>query len=44
MKQLLDTKFQIKDLGPLKFFLGMEVAWSHHGIALCQRKYALDLL
>ena len=40
MKQLLDAKFRIKDLGPLKFFLGMEVALSHHSIALYQRKYA----
>ncbi|XP_019451852.1 PREDICTED: uncharacterized protein LOC109353955 [Lupinus angustifolius] len=44
IKQLLDNKFSIKDLGVLKYFLGMEVARSKEGINLCQRKYALDLL
>lgn len=44
MKQLLDTKFSIKDLGPLKYFLGLEIARSQKGINLSQRKYALDLL
>ena len=34
MKKLLDDCFNIKDLGPKKFFLGMEVARSKHGIAL----------
>lgn len=43
MKALLD-QFRIKDLGPLKFILGMEVAQSQRGIALYQCKYVLDLL
>ncbi|XP_016165099.1 uncharacterized protein LOC107607689 [Arachis ipaensis] len=44
IKQLLDQKFKIKDLGDLKYFLGMEVARSSKGIHLCQCKYALDIL
>lgn len=34
-KVLLDQKFKLKDLGDLKFFLGLEVARSDKGIALC---------
>ncbi|WRX13794.1 Reverse transcriptase [Theobroma cacao] len=44
LKRYLDDKFHIKDLGRLKYFLGIEVARSPTGIALCQRKYVLDIL
>ena len=43
-KVLLDQKFKLKDLGYLKLFLGLEVARIDKGIALCQRKYALEVL
>ena len=43
-KIMLDDKFKLKDLGDLKFFLGLEVARSDKGIARCQRKYTLELL
>ncbi|KAL6328953.1 hypothetical protein AAG906_007243 [Vitis piasezkii] len=44
LKTFLDAKFTIKDLGPLKYFLGLEVARSKTGISLCQQKYILDIL
>ncbi|XP_045802549.1 uncharacterized mitochondrial protein AtMg00810-like [Trifolium pratense] len=44
IKKLLDDLFKIKDLGQLKYFLGIEVAHSNRWITLCQRKYCLDLL
>ena len=43
-KVMLDDKFKLKDLGDLKYFLGLEVARSDKGIALCQRKYTLEVL
>jgi len=44
IKCILHSNFHIKDLGQLKYFLGIEVAHSTKGISLCQRKYCLDLL
>ena len=44
LKNSLRRKFAIKDLGPLKYFLGIEMATSHKGLFLNQRKYVLDLL
>ncbi|GJW27016.1 ribonuclease H-like domain-containing protein [Tanacetum coccineum] len=43
-KVFLKSKFMIKDLGKLKYFLGIEVIDTHNGICLNQRKYVLDLL
>ncbi|XP_019457556.1 PREDICTED: uncharacterized protein LOC109357954 [Lupinus angustifolius] len=44
VKQLLDKKFSITDIGNMKYFLGMEVVTTKGGISLFQRKYTIDLL
>ncbi|GKA42207.1 ribonuclease H-like domain-containing protein [Tanacetum coccineum] len=43
-KVFLKSKFMIKDLGKLKYFLGIEIVDTEKGICLNQRKYVLDLL
>ncbi|XP_071708189.1 uncharacterized protein [Rutidosis leptorrhynchoides] len=43
-KLFLKLKFQIKDLGKLKYFLGIEILNNEKGICMNQRKYCLDLL
>ncbi|KAJ9561852.1 hypothetical protein OSB04_007012 [Centaurea solstitialis] len=43
-KSYLSDCFKMKDLGPLKYFLGIEVARSPSGVFLCQRKYTLDIV
>ena len=35
LKAVLDKQFKLKDLGSLKYFLGLEVARSEKGISLC---------
>lgn len=40
----LKTDFALKDLGPLHYFLGIEVQKVDNGIHLSQRKYASDVL
>ncbi|KAK1433709.1 hypothetical protein QVD17_10624 [Tagetes erecta] len=44
VKTQIKTKFEIKDLGELKYFLGIEVLKTKTGLVLSQRKYCLDLL
>ncbi|XP_061365655.1 uncharacterized mitochondrial protein AtMg00810-like [Gastrolobium bilobum] len=44
VKSFLDQQFKIKDLGYLRFFLGLEISRSKEGIILNQRKYALEIL
>ncbi|KAK2973562.1 hypothetical protein RJ640_003132 [Escallonia rubra] len=44
LKKFLLKRFRIKDLGDLKYFLGIEFSRSKKGIFMSQRKYALDIL
>ena len=43
-KENLSVRFQMKELGQLKHFLGLEVDQTKEWIFLCQQKYAKDLL
>ncbi|RDX75391.1 hypothetical protein CR513_44736, partial [Mucuna pruriens] len=44
LKEKLPTQFEMKELGKLKYFLVIEVAYSKQDIFISQRKYILDLL
>ena len=42
--QLLSSKFKLRDLGVVHYFLGIEVQSTGMGLKLCQHKYILDIL
>lgn len=44
LNQLLSSQFKMKDLGPLRYFLGLEIDKKFDGIFVSQRKYTIDLL
>uniref|UniRef100_A0A3Q7EGE7 Reverse transcriptase Ty1/copia-type domain-containing protein n=1 Tax=Solanum lycopersicum TaxID=4081 RepID=A0A3Q7EGE7_SOLLC len=44
LKDSLHSRFKMKNLGDLKYFLGIEILRSKTGILLNQRKYALELI
>ena len=44
VKALLQRQFNMKDLGELRYFLGIEIVRSLEGIWLSQRQYVLDML
>jgi len=44
LKKLLKQKFEMKDLGELRYFFGIEVIQSPKGIWLLQKQYALNKL
>lgn len=44
LKNFLQSRFQLEDLGELKYFLSLEIAKSSKGIVIYQRHYTLQLL
>ena len=44
LKEHLFSHFQTKDLGKLKYFLGIKVTQSNSVVIISQRKYTLDIL
>jgi len=44
LKQQLSSRFQMKDLGDLRYFLGLEIIRTEQGIFVSQKKYVLDLI
>jgi hypothetical protein len=44
VKDILHDRFSMKDMGPLHFFLGLEINQDASGIKLSQTKYVRDLL
>jgi len=44
VKACLSEQFLMSDLGPLRYFLGIEVSSTPHGFYLSQEKYIQDLL
>lgn len=43
-KTYLSDCFHMKDLGILKYFLGVDVARGLVGFVICQHKYTLDII
>lgn len=44
LKTLLSQNFHMKDLGDLRYFLGIEIDRTADGIFLCQKKYTTNIL
>ena len=44
LKYFLGRQFEMKDLGPLNYFLGLEVSSSVDGYYLTQAKYTFDMI
>ena len=44
LKDFLSQQFEMKDLGHLNYFLGLQITHSTNGLYITQVKYASDLL
>nr|KYP74877.1 Retrovirus-related Pol polyprotein from transposon TNT 1-94 [Cajanus cajan] len=43
-RNIMMSKFDMTDLGKMRYFLGIEILQNAHGIFMCQRKYAYEVL
>ena len=43
-KVAMKSEFEMKDFGLMKYFLGIELEQSNHGIFISQQKYVVDIL
>ena len=44
LKQMLSSTFHMKDLGSIRYFLGLEIDRNDTVIFICQRKYTMDII
>lgn len=44
LKKMLSNTFKMKDLGDVRYFLGLEISRSEAGFFVSQKKYTMDLL
>ena len=44
LKKQLSSEFHMKDLGELRFFLGLKIVRTAQGLFVSQRKYVQDLI
>ncbi|KAH7351616.1 hypothetical protein KP509_19G006000 [Ceratopteris richardii] len=44
LKKKMEKEFKISDLGDLSYFLGMEIAYTQHGVYVTQERYLKNLL
>lgn len=44
LNEYLVLRFEIKDLGPMRYFVGMEIVRSNKEIIVSKRKYIFDIL
>ena len=44
LKDFLSQQFEMKDLGHLSYFLGLEITYSTYGLYITQAKYTSELL
>lgn len=43
-KSSMKKEFEMTDMGCMRYFLGVEVTQTSHGIFICQKKYANEVL